>query len=183
MENHRLENISNVWYECNKQVVVIDHKRIWNCSKLCRIIVGHIKMRRKEACDHILMTILCLQRLNKKKERRIRELITYADSGFLSISYTAMKKDWLDNVATSFLKKGGDFAAFSLICHTEEMKFPINTVNINGCFCFHFILVFVRSVLCFLLFFPFWILGTHWTQHSVRIHQAQISCCDLVRYE
>lgn len=55
MENHRLENIPNIWYECNKQVVVIDHKRIWNCSKLCRIIVGHIKMRRKEACDHILM--------------------------------------------------------------------------------------------------------------------------------
>lgn len=50
-------------------------------------------MRRKKACDHILMTILCLHRLNKKKERRIRELITYADSGFLSISYTAMKKD------------------------------------------------------------------------------------------
>lgn len=46
-------------------------------------------MRRKKACDHILMTILCLQRLNKKKERRI----TYADSGFLSISYTAVKKD------------------------------------------------------------------------------------------
>lgn len=59
-------------------------------------------MRRKKACDHILMTILCLQRLNKKKETRI----TYADSGFLSISYTAVKKDWLDNVATSFLKKG-----------------------------------------------------------------------------
>lgn len=46
-------------------------------------------MRRKEACDHILMTILFLQRLNKKKGRRI----TYADSAFLSISYKAVKKD------------------------------------------------------------------------------------------